>query len=86
MASGLIKLQNSLSTKLIPCLKYTTFHSNLNSRCRTVMSIAFNTTIVEDTFPVDKKQKSANKHHEALSLKEKEKGDWRNLSLEEKQA
>lgn len=50
------------------------------------MNIAFNTGFAEDAYPVGSKQNPLTKHHEVVSLKEKEKGDWRNLSLEEKQA
>lgn len=87
MASGLIKLKNSLSTKLIPCIKNSTFHSlHPKTGCRTVMNLAFNTGFAEDSYTIDKKHGSISKHHEVVSLKEKEKGDWRKLTLEEKQA
>lgn len=86
MASGLFKLKSSFSAKLIPCIKNSTFHStNLNSGCRSVVSIAFNTGFAEDSVSVDKHRKPSAKYG-VISLKEKEKGDWRNLTYEEKQA
>ncbi|KAF8776858.1 cytochrome c oxidase subunit 4 isoform 2, mitochondrial-like isoform X2 [Argiope bruennichi] len=88
MASVLYSLQSSIPRNLIRCLKHSSDITCFNkSKWRTVTSLSFNSGFVENPC-VSEVDKSAPNSRTAslLALKQKEKGDWRNLTLEERQA
>ncbi|GFY78885.1 uncharacterized protein TNIN_86722 [Trichonephila inaurata madagascariensis] len=88
MASALHNLQASISRNLVRCLKHSSDISSFNkSRWRSVTSLSFNNSFVDDPCVTDASKPCRNDRTAAiLTLKQKEKGDWRNLTLEEKQA
>ncbi|CAL1284464.1 unnamed protein product [Larinioides sclopetarius] len=88
MASVLFSLQSSVPRNLIRCLKHSSDLSCSNkSKWRTVTSLSFNSGFVESPCISEvSKHSPKNRTASLYALKQKEKGDWRNLTLEEKQA
>ncbi|GBN76148.1 hypothetical protein AVEN_209721-1 [Araneus ventricosus] len=88
MASVLYSLQSSVPRNLVRCLKHSSDLSCFNkSTWRTVTSLSFNSGFVENPCVPEVSKPAPNSRTASLyALKQKEKGDWRNLTVEEKQA
>jgi len=87
MASGLYTLQASITKNLSQCLKHS--FSNITpckTRWRPITSISVNTGFVDDAYHEVKRHENVARTLDMYTLKQREKGDWRNLSLQEKQA
>ncbi|XP_015918769.1 uncharacterized protein [Parasteatoda tepidariorum] len=87
MASGLYTLSTNLSKNICQCLKHSIPNTHPpKTKWRTITSLSFNSGFVDETYSEVKKCDNATRPLDLYALKQKEKEDWRNLSLQEKQA